>query len=101
MVDPSLATSQSKPTALDIALDWFVKIWVGLVVLANILGIIGMFVTADSFWDGWKRVTEIYSPFNVINWIAQVVSLLPAIGAHMWLEKRRRRASQRPPVPRC
>lgn len=91
MSDPSFPRSPSKPPALDRALDWFVKIWVGLVVLANILGIARMFMTADSFWSGWTRVTETYSPFNVVNWIAEVVSLLPAIGAYMWLEKRRKR----------
>lgn len=76
---------------MDTALTWFTRIWVGVIFILNVMAIIGFFVTADSFWHGWQRVAEIYSPFNVWNFIAEVVSLSPAIAAYMWLEKRRKR----------
>lgn len=67
---------------MDTALTWFMRIWIGLVVALNVIGIIGFFLTAPSLWEGWLWVAEIYSPFNVVNYLAEIVSLSPAIGAH-------------------
>ena len=34
---------------------------------------------------------EIYSPFNVVNFVAELVLISPAIGAYLWRERRRKR----------
>ena len=55
--------------------------WAILVVLLIIISIIGMFLSEPSFYHGWKRVVETFSPFNIANFIVTIVLLLPAIGA--------------------
>lgn len=77
---------------MDKALTWFIRIWVGLIVLLNVAAIIGFFATAPSFWAGIARVQETYSPFNVVNWIVEVISLSPALAAMWWRDKRRKNA---------
>src|SRR5260370_42698813 len=74
---------------MDNVLTWFINCWVALVVLANVASIVGSFVGAATFWDGWKRIMETYSPFNVANFIMEVVSLSPALGAMYWRDRRR------------
>ena len=66
------------------ALELFVKIWIGLAVIVNVIAIIGLFIGAGGFWAGLESV----SPFNLINWMAEVVLISPALGAHYWLQKR-------------
>ena len=79
---------------MDKALKVFVYVWVGLFVATNVLGIIGQFLLYG-FSGGISYVREIYSPFNVINYIVSVVVLSPAIGAYLWREKRRARTSEK------
>ena len=55
--------------------------WAVLVVLLIIISVIGMFLSEPSFYHGWKRVVETFSPFNIANFIVTVALLLPAIGA--------------------
>ncbi len=74
---------------MDKVLTWFINCWVALVVLANVAAIVGFFVGAATFWDGWKRIMETYSPFNVAIFIMEVVSLSPALGAMYWRDRRR------------
>jgi uncharacterized membrane protein len=66
---------------MDRALTVFIYLWVGLFVLANLVGIIGQFYL-HGFSGGVSYVQEIYSPFNVINYIVMVITLFPAIGAY-------------------
>ena len=54
--------------------------WAILVVLLIIISIIGMFLSEPSFYHGWKRVVETFSPFNIANSIVTIVLSLPAIG---------------------
>lgn len=75
--------------SMDKALTWFINSWLILVLLANLVAIVGFFVGAETFWDGWTRVREVYSPFNVANFIMEVVSLSPALGAMYWRDRRR------------
>ena len=77
---------------MDKVLTWFIRIWVALAVLVNLMAIAGLFMGAESFWQGWQRVTETYSPFNVVNMIAEMVLFAPAIGAYVWRDRRRKRA---------
>lgn len=74
---------------MDKALRWFVTGWVTVVALLNLAAIAGFFLTASSLLEGWLRVTDIYSPYNVFNWIAELVTLSPAIAAELWRQKRR------------
>jgi len=69
-------------------LEWFYKIWIGLVILLNLLGIAGIAKSTQSFWETISFIQETYSPFNIINWLLNLVLLLPAIGAYYWLGKR-------------
>lgn len=74
---------------MDRSLTWFANGWIGLILLANMAAIFGFFYIAPSFWAGIAKVWDIYSPFNVVNWIAEVVALAPAIGALIWRDRRR------------
>ena len=73
---------------MDRVLTIFIYAWVGLFVLANLIGIIGQFYI-HGFSGGVAYVQDIYNPFNIINVIISVVTLSPAIGAYVWREKRR------------
>lgn len=71
------------------ALTIFAYAWGGLVIATNLAAIAGMLMTADTLWSGWSRVADTYSPFNIVNWLLNVLLLLPAIGALYWRNKRR------------
>jgi hypothetical protein len=88
------ACLQSRPLNVDKeikmilkALKIFRDVWIGLFCLLIFISIIGIFIGADSFWDGWHKLTEIFSPFNVVNVIVTIVCLSPAIAAHHWIDK--------------
>ena len=73
------------------ALRIFVKVWIGVAILVNVIAVIAMLVLAESLWAGLNRFCHVYSPFNLWNWVAEVVLLSPAIGAELWLQKRQSR----------
>jgi len=58
----------------------------------------GLLIAASTamiwYTDGFGRVQEIFSPFNVVNFIAVVVTPAPGIGAKMLAE---RLEARRPP----
>lgn len=76
------------------ALERFAVIWGCLAFIVNVIAIIGLFIGAGGFWAAWWRVTEIYSPFNVINWLSELVLISPALGALYWLERRQARVKR-------
>jgi hypothetical protein len=76
---------------MDRALTWFINGWFVVAALVNITAIIGLFIGAGGFWTGWLRVTHTFSPFNFINWVAELVLLSPALAAIYWREKRANR----------
>jgi hypothetical protein len=49
---------------MDKALTWFICLWIGLVVLLNILAVIGFFMAASSASAAVAKIAETYSPFN-------------------------------------
>ncbi|MBU3918881.1 hypothetical protein KKC63_03180 [Patescibacteria group bacterium] len=63
-------------------LKWFSKIWSFLVVLSIFVGAVGIII-----FDGWSKFTEIFSPFNLLNYLLILVLLLPAIGAYYLSER--------------
>lgn len=57
-------------------LKWFAKIWGFLIVSSVFVGAIGILI-----FDGWLKLTEVFSPFNLVNWIMIIILFSPAIGA--------------------
>ena len=41
-------------------LEWFYKIWIGLVILLNVMGIAGVAMTAQSFTETISFIQETY-----------------------------------------
>lgn len=76
---------------MDKALTWFIRIWVALAILVNVIAIAGFIMGAPTIGEGWARVQDIYSPFNVINYILELVLVSPALGAYFWRERRRKK----------
>jgi hypothetical protein len=76
---------------MNVFLKWFINIWIGIAILVNLVSMAGMFMH-DGFWGGLGRVQETYSPFNIVNWIMEVVLLSPALLAAWLLERRKSRA---------
>ncbi|WP_425417017.1 hypothetical protein [Oricola indica] len=73
---------------MDKVLTWFIRLWVALALGINAIAIAGMFM-ANGFWGGLAQMREIFSPFNIINYIAEILLLSPALGAYWWLERRK------------
>jgi len=72
-------------------MKWFAIGWSILATSIVVISIIGFFIGASSLWEGWKKLTEIYSPFNVWNTILLIALYSPAIGAYAlynWLLKK-------------
>ena len=67
-------------------------IWAGItfILVVNLFGIVGLFMSADSYGRALQEVREIYSPLNVINWLLELVILSPALVAYVWRERRRK-----------
>lgn len=79
---------------MDKLLTIFIYVWVGLIVALNIFGIAAMFYL-HGFSAGLEYVQTTYSPFNLVNWAFTIVTLLPAIGAGWWRERRRAKERQK------
>ena len=60
------------------------------ILVVNLFGIVGLFMSADSYGRALQEVREIYSPLNVINWLLELVILSPALVAYVWRERRRK-----------
>lgn len=73
---------------MDRGLTMFIWVWCGLVLASHLVGIGGKL-----YFDGVSvaidYIQEMYSPFNFINMAVTVVTLLPAVGAYLWRDKRR------------
>ena len=76
----------------------FINCWVVLIVLLNFIAIIIMLITSPTLWDGFVRVRDTYQPFNIWNYIAEVIALSPALLAiyirDRMREKRRNLSSE-------
>jgi hypothetical protein len=69
---------------MDAALTWFARFWIVIGVALNVAAVV---MTGD----GWKAL-EIFKPFSLVNFAAEVVVFSPAILAYIWREKRRAKA---------
>jgi hypothetical protein len=75
---------------VDRTLSWFVRVWVAIAIAVNVVAVAGLLTGAHGSWAGWQRVADVYSPFNPINWLMEVVLLSPALGSYVWLQRRRK-----------
>jgi len=73
---------------MDFTLKWFYRIWFGLVIGLNIMGIVGMYISTQSFIETWRWVQETYSPYNPWNMILNIILLSPGFGVYIWRNKR-------------
>jgi hypothetical protein len=68
-------------------LKLFRSVWLGIFCITMIISIVGIFLGADSFWSGWRKLTEVFSPFNLVNWIMVIIFLSPGLLAQKWIDK--------------
>ena len=64
---------------MDQTLTSFIWVWLTLILLCDIFGIVGLFMSADSGEQALHEVQEIYSPLNVMNWLLELLILSPAL----------------------
>ena len=64
----------------------FMYTWLGLASLLVIIGTVGIVIGAPSLWEGFKELREIYSPFNIINYLLILLTFSPAIGVYVLIE---------------
>lgn len=76
---------------MDTTLRWFVRLWIALFLLVNLIALIGFFLGTASSWEAVLRASEFYSPSNLGNWVIEFLLLSPAVGAHFWLTQRKHR----------
>ena len=76
---------------MDKALTWFMGGWLGVAVIVNILAILGLMLGAQTFWAGLGRVQDMFSPFDIRNYLFELILISPAYGAYVWRDKRRNR----------
>ncbi len=74
---------------MDKALTWFIWVWTVFGVVVNVVVVAEFYTTADSFSDGWSRMTEVYDPFSL--WVNTVETALfaPVFAAYWWRAHRR------------
>jgi hypothetical protein len=70
-------------------LTWFIRIWVGIAILVNLFSIFGLVIAGGSFWMALKSIWEVFNPWNLWNFFAELLLFSPAIGAAAWRRKRR------------
>jgi hypothetical protein len=49
-------------------------------------------MAAPSIWTGMSDVLNAFSPYNGVHFTAMVIAVSPALGAFLWLERRKRNA---------
>jgi len=81
-------------TVMDKALLWFARIWVTLVIVANLLAVVRLFVGAANFSEWWSRVQETYSPSNISNVLVELIALSPGLAAYYWDDRRQKRGER-------
>ncbi|OGP54868.1 MAG: hypothetical protein A2Y65_08510 [Deltaproteobacteria bacterium RBG_13_52_11] len=64
------------------ALKGFGYVWLALICILIFIGIVGVWRES-----GFSGVLKLLSPFNLWNWLATIITLIPAIGAFMLAEK--------------
>jgi len=65
-----------------VVLKAFAYVWLAAAVLLILTGIVGTWMKG-----GFSAVQELMSPFNIMNYIAIVITLAPGIGALAWADR--------------
>jgi hypothetical protein len=86
---------------MDRVLTWFINGWVGLAIVLLILKVVEASLHASTLWGGiaigittlW--VWDMFNPFNLRHFIAELIFISPAFGAYLWREKRRNKVEER------
>jgi len=77
-------------------LNWFLRlfinVWLGLFLALQVIRFVGIMLRAPSIWIGISDVLDTFSPYNGVHFTAMVIAVSPALGAFLWLERRRRNA---------
>jgi len=69
-------------------LDWIGNIWLILACTVILVGYVSIVVI-----NGWSKLWDILSPFNIFNWLAVLATLAPGIGIKIFAERLRNRQS--------
>jgi hypothetical protein len=71
----------------------FIYLWIGFAIALIVLKVGVEALQQSTLWAGIvaaiTMIWDIFDPFNIRHFIAEVIFLSPAFGAWMWLEKRR------------
>ncbi len=65
----------------------FAAVWIVLFLLVWVVSAGFHIAAAASVWSGISDVLWWVAPWNVASYLVNVVSLLPAIGAHVWAQR--------------
>lgn len=77
----------------DKMITWLINGWFTLVVLLNIVGIAGLFISARGFEAGIRLVQDVYNPLSLINWVAEIALISPALVLIYWRNRQRKEAA--------
>ena len=66
----------------------FAKVWAVLVAAIVLIGYIGILVN-----EGFGRLQQVMSPFNIVNYVVILLALSPAIGAWVLADKLEKKSS--------
>ena len=74
-------------------LNWFLRlfinVWLGLFLALQVIRFVGIMLRAQSIWTGMSDVLNAFSPYNGVHFTAMVIAASPALGAFLWLERRK------------
>jgi len=65
----------------------FARIWLIASTVILAVGLAGIVLFADSFWEGVSKLIDVMSPFNIWNYIAALFLFAPGIFAYCWLDR--------------
>ena len=77
-------------------LGWFIFVWVALAIMVNAAALTHLFANAHSVLAGWHDVAHLYSPFHPITYFIELLLISPALGAYLWLGRRKRQVLEAP-----
>ena len=80
---------------VDRALTWFIYAWCGFAAVCAFAKIIEAALLASTWYGSiGAAVTtlwDMFDPFNIKHFVAELIFLSPALGAFWWREKRKER----------
>lgn len=71
-----------------VVLKGFGHVWITLGAIAIVIGMAGVWI-----YDGFFAMLHLMSPFNVLNWLAMLITLAPGAAALVWADKLKEKQS--------